>query len=98
MLAVDAVALADLLDGSGPVEVAPGQTIPTEGIPDFLALGQDLHAAGDACHVPPQGKRPGVPQAEWERPSVRGRGAPGRRAGQARGRRWVRRPGRARSC
>lgn len=40
VIAVDAVALADLLQGSGPVQVAPGQQIAPDKIEDYLALGQ----------------------------------------------------------
>lgn len=47
VLAVDAVALSALLEGSGPVEVAPGQSIPASGIEDYLALGQYAAAPGD---------------------------------------------------
>ena len=47
VLAVDAVALSALLEGSGPVEVGPGQTIPAAGIEDYLALGQYAATPGD---------------------------------------------------
>ncbi len=40
VIALDARALADLLQGSGPVQVAPGQQVAPDGIEDYLALGQ----------------------------------------------------------
>jgi len=40
VIALDAVALADLLQGSGPVQVGAGQSIAPEKLQDYLALGQ----------------------------------------------------------
>jgi hypothetical protein len=67
VLAVDAVALSDLLEGSGPVEVAPGQSIPPAGIPDFLALGQYVAAPGDAQQFARKEQLTGVTKAALDR-------------------------------
>jgi hypothetical protein len=67
VLAVDAVALQTLLEGSGPVEVAPGQTIPASGIEDYLALGQYAAAPGDNAQYERKENLTSVTKAVLER-------------------------------
>ena len=67
VVAVDAVALADVLEGSGPVEVAPGQSIPPAGLPDYLALGQYVAAPGDADQFQRKEQLAGVTKAALDR-------------------------------
>jgi hypothetical protein len=40
VIALDAIALADILRGSGPVDIGGGQSIAPEVLPDYLAIGQ----------------------------------------------------------
>ncbi len=47
VIALDALALAGILRGSGPIDVGDGKTITPEQVPDFLAVGQYVGVPAD---------------------------------------------------